>query len=62
MEDFDRNGRAYLARPYRGKICEPAYVVHTAAHLAAVKGVSIQAIERATTENFFRLFEKAARP
>lgn len=53
----------YLApEPYRGKICEPAYVVHTASHLAAVKGVSIHDIERATTENFFRLFGKAARP
>lgn len=53
----------YLApEPYRGKICEPSYVVHTASHLAALKGVSIQAVERATTENFFRLFDKAGRP
>lgn len=51
----------YLApEPYRGKPCEPSYVVHTAARLAAVKGVGVSAIERATTENFFRLFKKAS--
>ncbi len=51
----------YLApEPYRGKICEPAYVVHTASHLAAVKGVNMHEIERATTENFFKLFKKAS--
>jgi TatD DNase family protein len=50
----------YLAPlPYRGKVCEPAYVVHTAACLAEVKGVSLAEIEKATTENFFRLFQKA---
>lgn len=50
----------YLAPlPYRGKVCEPAYVVHTAACLAGVKGVSLAEIEKATTENFFRLFQKA---
>jgi len=51
----------YLApEPYRGRPCEPAYVVHTAARLAAVKGVDVATIERATTENFFRLFKKAS--
>lgn len=50
----------YLApMPYRGKTCEPAHVVHTAHKLADIKGVSFEAIEKATTENFFRLFEKA---
>ncbi len=51
----------YLApEPYRGKICEPAYVVHTAARLAEIKGISPEEIERVTTQNFFRLFKKAA--
>ncbi len=50
----------YLAPvPYRGKTCEPAHVALTAQKLAEVKGVSVEAIETATTENFFRLFEKA---
>ncbi len=42
------------------KINEPALVVHTAAALADIKGVSAHDIARITTENFFRLFLKAA--
>ncbi|MFA6280625.1 MAG: TatD family hydrolase [Bdellovibrionales bacterium] len=50
----------YLAPiPHRGKTCEPAHVALTAKKLAEVKGVSVEAIEKATTENFFRLFGKA---
>lgn len=50
----------YLAPvPKRGKRNEPALVVHTAATLAKVKGVSEAEIARVTTENFFRLFSKA---
>ncbi len=48
--------------PYRGKLNEPAYIVHTAKALAAVKGVSEEEIARTTTENFFRLFAKVPRP
>ena len=48
--------------PYRGKICEPAYVVNTARVLAEVKGVSEDDIARRTTENFFTLFDKVTRP
>ena len=44
--------------PYRGKICEPAYVAETARVLADVKGVSEEEIARQTTENFFRLFTR----
>ena len=50
----------YLApQPARGKRNEPAYIVHTAAMLAELKGISPSEMADATTENFFRLFAKA---
>jgi TatD DNase family protein len=53
----------YLAPvPHRGKTNEPAFVVHTAAMLAQLKGVGKDELAAATTENFFRLFSKVARP
>lgn len=53
----------YLApMPYRGKTNEPAYVVHTAATVAEVKGLTREAFADAATENFFRLFQKVPRP
>jgi TatD DNase family protein len=48
--------------PHRGKTNEPAYVVHTAAALARIRGVSEAEIARATTDNFFRLYTKARPP
>ena len=45
--------------PMRGKRNEPAYVVHTAAVAARLKGVSEEAFAKASTDNFFRLFPKA---
>jgi TatD DNase family protein len=52
----------YLAPgKYRGKRCEPAYVVETAKVLAQARGVSLAEISRQTTENFFRLFSKVPR-
>ncbi len=47
--------------PFRGKRNEPAYVVHTAAAVARVKGVTPDVLAQATTDNFFRLFTKAPR-
>ena len=46
--------------PLRGKRCEPAYTVHTARVLAEVKGVAEAEMARITTENFHRLYAKAA--
>lgn len=53
----------YLAPiPNRGKRNEPAFVTYTAAALAKLRGLEPEAIARATTDNFFRLFTKAERP
>lgn len=47
----------YLAPvPHRGKANTPAWVPHVAAELARIKGISIEAVARATSENFDRLF------
>lgn len=52
----------YLApEPYRGKPCEPAYVVKTAEVLAEIKGVNLEELGRITTDNFYRLFQKCVR-
>ncbi len=51
----------YLAPPpFRGKRNEPAYVAHTAAAGAALRGLGIEAFAAATSANFDRLFAKAA--
>jgi len=51
----------YLAPdPHRGRANEPAYVAHTARVLAEAVGVSDEEAARITTENFYRLFRKAA--
>ncbi len=48
----------YLAPvPFRGKVNEPAYVRYVAEEIAALKGVAFTEIERATTENFCKLFK-----
>jgi TatD DNase family protein len=53
----------YLAPvPYRGKRNEPAFVVATAAAVAALKEIEPEALAEATTANFFRLFAKAQPP
>ena len=46
--------------PLRGKRCEPAYTLHTARALAAVMGVTETEIAAITTENFHRLYPRAA--
>ena len=47
----------YLAPvPYRGKTNTPALVPFVAAQLAELKGLSVEEVARATTENALRLF------
>jgi TatD DNase family protein len=38
--------------PHRGQRNEPAFVVHTAARLAALRGAAVEQIDAATTRNF----------
>jgi TatD DNase family protein len=53
----------YLAPvPMRGKANESAFIVHTAALVAELKGVPVSELARRTSDNFFRLFTKARRP
>lgn len=48
----------YLApHPLRGKPNEPAYVQHTLAKLAEIKGVSVSQMEHITTQNFNKLYQ-----
>jgi len=53
----------YLAPvPMRGKRNEPAFVAHTARHLAAVKGVTVEEMAAVSTANFLRLFDRVPAP
>ena len=46
--------------PHRGKRNEPAYITLTCARLAELRGIGVDEIARATTENARRLFPKLA--
>jgi TatD DNase family protein len=46
--------------PHRGKRNEPAFVAHTAAKVAELRGVSIEDVTRITTANFLALTLPAA--
>ncbi|MDA0824081.1 MAG: TatD family hydrolase [Proteobacteria bacterium] len=45
--------------PHRGRPNEPAYVKHTAEFLAELRGLSVDELAAATTNNFFDLFKFA---
>ena len=48
----------YLAPvPYRGKRNEPSFVPYVAAAIAAERGVDVETIGAATSQNFFSLFK-----
>lgn len=52
----------YLAPvPMRGKENQPAFVKHVAEFVAKERGISVDALSKATTDNFFRLFSAAKR-
>lgn len=47
----------YLAPvPHRGRINEPAWVVHVAEEIARLRNISLETVAEATSANFFRLF------
>jgi len=53
----------YLAPvPFRGKTNTPALVPHVAMQLAASKGVSVETVAAATSENFATLFTRVKEP
>jgi TatD DNase family protein len=50
----------YLApMPHRGKINQPAFVRHVAEEIARLRGISVERVAEATTQNFFALFSEA---
>lgn len=50
----------YLAPvPHRGQSNQPAYVKHVAEEIAKLRGITIDEVAAATSENFFRLFRHA---
>ncbi|MFJ1298886.1 TatD family hydrolase [Pseudomonadota bacterium AL_CKDN230030165-1A_HGKHYDSX7] len=52
----------YLAPvPYRGKLNDPAKVIHVAEKIADLKGIPVAEVAQASTENFFNLFRKIER-
>lgn len=48
--------------PHRGKRNEPSFVVHTAARLAELHGLTLEELANQTSRNFFRLFDRIPRP
>ena len=48
--------RSWRRFPFRGKQNEPAWVTHTAAFVAELRGVSAEQVAQVTTANFQRLF------
>jgi len=52
----------YLAPvPFRGKLNHPALVRHVAEEVARLRGIEVDALAAATTDNFFNLFRAANR-
>ena len=48
----------YLAPvPHRGKTNQPGWVRHVAEEIARLRGIPLEALAEATTNNFFRLFK-----
>ncbi|WP_233236749.1 TatD family hydrolase [Bordetella sp. LUAb4] len=49
----------YLAPvPYRGKVNDPSKVIHVAEKIADLRGIPVADVAKASTDNFFKLFNK----
>jgi TatD DNase family protein len=46
--------------PHRGRTCEPAFGADTARFVADLRGVEVETLAQETTDNFFKLFDKAS--
>lgn len=46
--------------PLRGKVNEPSHIIYTAEKVADLKGLALENLGEVTTNNFLRLFAKAA--
>ena len=46
--------------PHRGRPCEPAFVADTLRYVAKLRGEEPESLAATTSDNFFRLFSKAA--
>ena len=47
----------YLAPiPYRGKLNEPSYIIHTVKKLSQIKKITVESVMQNTTNNFKKLF------
>lgn len=44
--------------PYRGKVCEPAFVIETARILAQIKNLQIEELEKILYENTLKLYQR----
>ena len=50
----------YLApEPMRGKVNEPSFIIHTVEYIANMINVSTEELSKKTTQNFYKLFNKA---
>lgn len=45
--------------PHRGKTNQPAHVYHVASYIAKLRNIAFETLAQATTDNFFRLFNRA---
>jgi TatD DNase family protein len=49
----------FAAVPFRGYTNPPGYVKHVAQEVANLRDISFEAVAKATTNNFFKLFKHA---